>query len=163
MIIMATVLSFPGMGCGKSQNATNCPFSELGWDSTTEDMISLEGEGYDTYDSIYKGITYTYPRNYLDFPGMVKYMYDDNEILCNISWSYTGGSAEDISKTYDAVCSDMEKSFGKGNDDDGVGNRSRIWVTDSGTIMVSSVTTNDTNVMQIAFMRKEVSKQQKED
>lgn len=163
MIITAAVLSLTGMGCGKSQNAANCPFSELSWDSTTEDMIALEGDGYDTYDSIYKGITYTYPCNYLDIPGMVKYMYDDNEILCNISWSYNGVSAEDISKTYDAVCADIEKSFGKGNDDDGVGNRSRIWVTDSGTIMVSSVTTNDTNVMQIAFMRKEVSKQQKED
>ena len=96
MIITAAVLSLTGMGCGKSQNAANCPFSELSWDSTTEDMIALEGDGYDTYDSIYKGITYTYPCNYLDIPGMVKYMYDDNEILCNISWSYNGVSAEDI-------------------------------------------------------------------
>ena len=162
-LMILTVLSFVLTGCGRSKSLAGCSFSELGWDSTTEEMIAVEGDKYDTYDSIYKGITYTYPKVYLDTPGMIKYMYDDSDRLCNISWSYTGESAEDVGRAYDGVCADIEKTFGKGNDDDGVGNRSRIWVTDSGTIMVSSVTTSDTNVMQIAFMRKEVSKQQKED
>ena len=146
-------------GCGTKSGGINCPFSELSFESSMEDMTAVEGEGYDTYDSIYKGLTYTYPKEYLGSAGMIKYMYDDAGKLCNISWSYTGSDAEDVMNVYNNVVEDMKRLFGEGKNDDGVGNYCEIWTGDAGTVMANAVVTNDTYVMQVAYMSAEVSKQ----
>ncbi len=145
-------------GCSDKRKTFNCPFTELAWGSTADDMTDAEGENSDSYPSIYNGVTYTYKKRYLDYDGIVKYMYDDNEKLCNISWSYAGEDAVSVTEVYEAVCADTEKLFGKGEDDDGVGNYCRIWITDTGTVMANAVITNDTTVMQIAYMSPEVSR-----
>ena len=150
-------------GCSGRGSAIGSPFTELGWEATEEEMKSIEGEPAETYASIYKGTTYTYPRQYLGRDGVIKYMYDDTGRLCNVSWSYTGDSADNVTQVYRAVCDDTEKLFGSGQDDDGVGNYCRMWLTDSGTVMANAVITKDVTVMQIAYMSKEVSKQGKQE
>ena len=160
LISILTVLSLSVMTACGSSSFINCPFTEISWDSTTDDMIRLEGEGYDTYDSIYKGLTYTYPKEYLGMGGMIKYMYDDKGKLCNVSWSYTGEGEEEVIKIYRAVVDDMTKLHGESKNDDGVGNYCEMWKTDDGTVMANAVITNDTKVMQIAYMNSDVSKQQ---
>ena len=150
------------IGCGNAAAADNqsgCPFSNLAWDATVEDMTNLEGEQFETYDSIYQGTTYTYAKEYLGFTGMIKYMYDGDGRLCNMAWSYAGTDTEDVNKVYEAVCADTSTRFGESKTDDGVGNLGQTWVTKTETIMVNAVMTNDTNVMQIAFMRADVSEQ----
>lgn len=144
---------------GNTEIETGCPYSELNWASNVDDMIALEGDKYETYDSIYKGMTYTYPKAYLEKEGIIKYMYDGDGKLCNISWSYAGDTADDVLKVYRAVCDDTEKLHGGGSDDNGVGNYCMMWKRDEGTIMVNAVITNDTTVMQIAYMSAEVSHQ----
>lgn len=146
-------------GCGSTSSTINCPFTNISWEATTDDMIELEGNEYDTYDSIYKGLTYTYPKEYLGKGGMIKYMYDGNGKLCNVSWSYTGADEEELMGVYNAVVEDMRKLHGESKNDDGVGNYCETWITDDGTIMANAVITNDTKVMQIAYMSAEVSKQ----
>ena len=162
-LLTALMLLFSLMGCGKTaaveETTSGCPFSTLTWDATVDDMTLLEGEKYETYDSIYHGLTYTYQKDFLGYTGMVKYMYDADGRLCNMSWAYTGTDAEDVAKVYEDVCADAATRFGEGIADDGVGNRGQTWVTKAETIMVNAVMTNDTNVMQIAFMRADVSKQ----
>ena len=148
-------------GCSGSGSDIGCPFTELSWDASYEDMIGLEGEGYETYDSIYKGLTYTYPKEYLGNSGMIKYMYDDTGKLCNVSWSYTGDDADEVLTVYRAVCDDTVNSRGLSTSDDGVGNYCEIWASENGTVMANAVITNDTKVMQIAYMSAEVSKQGK--
>ena len=150
-------------GCSGRGAAIGCPFTELGWETTEEEMKKTEAGLIETYDSIYKGTTYTYPRQYLGTDGVIKYMYDDRGKLCNVSWSYTGDSADQVMEVYRAVCDDTEKLFGSGEDDDGVGNYCRMWLTDSGTVMANAVITNDVTVMQIAYMSAEVSKQGKKE
>ena len=145
-------------GCGKDKASINCPFTELVWESTMEDMTGSEGDIYDSYPSIYNGVTYTYPKKYLDYDGIIKYMYDGSGKLCNVSWSYEGENAEKLTEVYEAVCDHTESLFGTGEDDDGVGNYCKIWVTEAGTVMANAVITNDTTVMQIAYMNPEISK-----
>ena len=146
-------------GCAQKNSAINCPFTKLSWESSAEEMISLEGEGYDTYDSIYKGTTYTYPRDHLGKTGMIKYMYDDSGKLCNVSWSYTGKDSDDVMEVYRSVVEEMKDLHGDSRNDDGVGNYCEMWTSDGGTVMANAVVTNDTFVMQIAYMSPEVSKQ----
>ena len=156
-LITAVALS----GCSQQRSDIGCPFSELSWDASYEEMVSLEGEQYETYDSIYKGTTYTYPKEYLGNPGMIKYMYDDTGKLCNVSWSYTGDDTDEVLTVYRAVCDDTVNTRGLSTSDDGVGNYCEIWASENGTVMANAVITNDTKVMQIAYMSADVSKQGK--
>ena len=146
-------------GCSQTSSDIGCPFSDLSWDASYEEMIKLEGEQYETYDSIYKGTTYTYPKEYLGNPGMIKYMYDDAGKLCNVSWSYTGNDADEVLTVYRAVCDDTVSIRGPSTSADGIGNYCEIWASESGTVMANAVITNDTRVMQIAYMSADVSKQ----
>ena len=156
-LITAVALS----GCSKGSSNIGCPFSELSWDDSYDEMIKIEGEQYETYDSIYKGTTYTYPKEYLGNPGMIKYMYDDAGKLCNVSWSYTGDDADEVLTVYRAVCDDTVNTHGPSTSDDGIGNYCEIWAAENGTVMANAVITNDTKVMQIAYMSADVSKQGK--
>ena len=54
----------------------------------------------------------------------------------------------------------MNKLHGESRNEDGVGNYCEIWSSNGGTVMANAVITNDTKVMQIAYMSAEVSKQQ---
>lgn len=157
--VMIAVLSFLISGCAAEAAPINCPYTKLSWEATADDMIALEGEAYETYDSIYKGITYTYPKEYLGNTGMIKYMYDDAGRLCNVSWSYTGEDEDEVMAVYKSVVEDMTKLHGESINDDGVGNYCESWVSDGGTVMANAVITNDTKVMQIAYMSADVSRQ----
>ena len=157
LVIIIAALS----GCSATGAEMNCPFTELTWDSSKDDMTALEGNLFDSYDSIYNGITYTYPKEYLGNGGMIKYMYDGSGKLCNVSWSFTGEGEDSVMKVYRDVCGEMEKLHGKSRNDDGVGNYCEIWTSNGGTVMASAVITNDTKVMQIAYMNPEISKQGK--
>ncbi len=159
VFVILLIAALPG--CSASSAAINCPFTELSWDADSDDMIALEGSLYENYDSIYKGLTYTYPKDYLGSSGMIKYMYDNEGKLCNVSWSYTSEDEDSVMKVYRDVCSEMEKLHGSSINDDGIGNYCEIWTSGGGTVMASAVITNDTKVMQIAYMNPEISKQGK--
>ncbi len=147
-------------GCGGQKVAAISPFTELSWDASVDDMVKAEGDQYETYDSIYQGTTYTYSKTYLEKDGMIKYMYDGDGKLCNVSWSYTGDTPDSVMTVYRDVCKDTEKIHGKSTSDDGVGNYGQVWNTAGGTVMANAVITNDVRVMQIAYMSEAVSKQQ---
>ena len=86
-------------------------------------------------------------------------MYDDAGKLCNVSWSYTGNDADEVLTVYRAVCDDTVSKRGPSTSSDGIGNYCEIWASESGTVMANAVITNDTRVMQIAYMSADVSKQ----
>ncbi|MCR5687709.1 MAG: hypothetical protein K6G58_06775 [Lachnospiraceae bacterium] len=146
------------LGCSGRASDIGSPFTGLSWDSSYEDMTAAEGDGYESYDSIYHGLTYTYPKEYLGYSGIIKYMFDAEGKLCNVSWSYAGDTPEEVLTVYRSVCDDTEKVRGPGTADDGIGNFCTTWPEETGTIMANAVITNDTRVMQIAYMSAEVSK-----
>lgn len=163
LMALLSVLLVVQSGCisENSKSETVCPFSSLTFESKVEDMVFTEGESYETYDSIYKGTTYTYPKDYLGYPGDVKYMFDGEGNLCNISWAYTKGDADSVKEVYEAVLKDTESIRGEGIKDDGIGNYCTMWKGDAGSVVLSGVLTSDVTVMQIAYMSPDVSKQTK--
>ena len=158
LLACCAVLSF-STGCGSSSAKMNCPYTDLSWNASVDDMTASEGANYETYDSIYQGTTYTYDKSYLEHDGMIKYMYDDAGKLCNVSWAYTGSDEDDVMNVYNSICDEMAAAYGEGTVDDGVGNYCHMWVLENETIMANAVITDDTKVMQIAFMSADVSKQ----
>ena len=64
-------------GCSSVQTKNTCPFTEITWNSTPEDIRALEGELQDSYYSSFKGTTYVYNKEYLGLKGTIKYMFDD--------------------------------------------------------------------------------------
>ena len=161
MLLSITMMAQTGCISEQSKSETVCPFSALSFESGVDDMILTEGNGYETYDSIYQGITYTYPKEYLGYPGDIKYMYDGEGKLCNISWAYTTGDADSVKEVYEAVLKDTENIRGEGTEDDGIGNYCTMWKGEEGSVVLSGVLTSDVTVMQIAYMSPEVSKQTK--
>lgn len=159
MIFIVMTLALTGCISEQSKSETVCPFSTLTFESSVDDMIKTEGDSYETYDSIYQGITYTYKREYLGYPGDIKYMFDGEGKLCNISWAYTSGDAESVKEVYEAVLKDTENIRGEGVKDDGIGNYCTMWKGEAGSVILSGVLTSDVTVMQIAYMSPEVSKQ----
>lgn len=81
-LLLALILLVPALsGCQKKAKQPECPFTSIKWGDTLDDVIALEGTSNDTYDSIYKGTTYTYAKEYDGLKGTVKYMFDDHEKL----------------------------------------------------------------------------------
>ena len=124
-------------GCKSApdESETLCPFSPLSFDSTVEDMIKIEGEGYETYNSIFNGLTYTYHKKHLDKDGIIKYMYDDRGKLCNISWAYSDEGAGEVISVYRIICDEVETFRGESVKQDGIGNFTEMWVCDDTTII----------------------------
>ena len=75
--------------CRKEENpaAPVSPFSDSTWEYTAEDVLAYEGSSPETYDSVYGGICYTYPKTYQEHQGTIKYMFDDKERLMCIAWA----------------------------------------------------------------------------
>lgn len=56
-----------------------CPFTEITWENTLDEVLALEGEPLDSYPSTYSGTTYTFSKDFHDMSGTIKYMFDDND------------------------------------------------------------------------------------
>ena len=93
-------------GCGKD-NPPASPFSDISWNHTAEDIIAYEGDGYSTYDSVYGGICYTYPKAYQDRQGTIKYMFDEKGCLMSIAWAYSAEEEQELYDFYDFIEEDV--------------------------------------------------------
>ena len=135
------------------------PFSEFSFDSSLEDVMAGEGEDYETYDSIYDGTTYTYDKKYLDRDGTVKYMFNQDEVLVNIAWTASCSDATEAMTLYNDALSAITEEYGEPTKNaDGFNNYAQVWKSPAGNIIVSAVTTSDTNMAQIAFLSPLVAK-----
>ena len=159
LCIMATgMLS----SCGKKEDALDCPFTELGWEAAAEDVIAKEGEDYSTYDSIYGGLCYTYPREYKGHAGTVKYMFDGEGRLVNIAWTYSAESPEDLAAVYDEINLAATEAYGDNSQSaDGVGNYGNVWHLEGGDIILTSMTTSELSVLQYAYLHPLISSPEK--
>ena len=59
-VLLLTVAFLSIVGCSSAQAKVECPFTEITWNSTLEDVQALEGELQDSYYSSFKGTTYVY-------------------------------------------------------------------------------------------------------
>ena len=149
--------------CGGSSDDTaltlNCPFTEMDWDSTTEDILAAEGTDYSAYDSVYGGICYTYPKTFEGYSGTVKYMFNEDESLMCVAWAYNGtGDEESLSSLYNIINDSVIDIYGEsGYVGNGVGNYGNVWYLESGDIVLTTMLTSDNMALQYAYLHPSVS------
>lgn len=67
----------------------------------------------ETYDSVYDGTTYTFPKEFDGLNGTIKYMFDDEEKLVCMSWLYETDDSEDLADVYDKIHGEAEDMLGE--------------------------------------------------
>lgn len=167
VIIAFTFVATALTGCSFDKNSSSkkslgLPFTKLTWDNSYDDMVALEGKSTATYDSIYKGTTYTYPKKYLGLDGTINYMYDDaNKLMC-VAWSYSATSADDLKSTYKKIHDQLKNSYGaSGYNTSNQTNYGDVWYRDEGDIILSAATTNSIKALQYAYLNPVVSNKEK--
>lgn len=140
------------IGCSKKE-PIDCPFTDLGWDTTPEQLINAKGESADPYDSTYGGITYTYETDYVDKTGIIKYMYDEDEELMSVAWAYSSMDADELQTVYNDILEETEEIYGKSDyDTNEATNYGKAWQMDEGHIILSVMLTESNKALQVAYI-----------
>lgn len=145
-------------GCGKD-NPPASPFSDISWNHTAEDIIAYEGDGYSTYDSVYGGICYTYPKDYQNRQGTIKYMFDEKGRLMSIAWAYSAEEEQELYDFYDFIEEDVNTLT---NETEVTSNAGHVWHREEGNIVLSLMITSDLKALQYAYLHPDVSNSPKE-
>lgn len=157
-ILFLTLLSGFLTGCDRSLTA---PFTSLTWEHSYDDMTRLEGSDYKSYDSVYSGTTYSYPKKYLDIDGTIKYMYDAAGTLMCIAWVYSGDTDEDLKGMYDTIHDELVDVHGEsGYNADSATNYGDVWYLDDGHIVLSVMTTDTQKALQYSYMNPKASEEE---
>lgn len=159
LIIVACFLT----GCGNIPSAT-CPFTDISWNDSLEDVTALEGEPSQTYPSVYNGSVYIFPKKYQSWDGNIKYMFDNKNKLMCISWTYNADSATMVKEIYQSIYEQLETSYGEsGYSTSSSSNYGDVWYLDAGDIILSVVSTDTQNALQYSYLNPEVSEKPNEE
>ena len=142
-------------GCGRQADSVSksCPFSDLTWTNTVADMEKSEGTEHETYDSVYGGTTYTYPKEYEGVSGTVKYMYDEEEKLASIAWAYGSDDADELRRLYDTIHADLVAVHGDSSyNNEKETNYGDVWYLEDGNIIISVMITGSQKALQFAYI-----------
>lgn len=175
LVLLAASLA----GCQKKATTAECPFTTITWGDTLDDITKLEGDYLETYDSAYKGTTYTYAKEYDGLDGTIKYMFDGKEKLVGMAWTYTSDDADDIISVYNKIHEESEKTLGKSGYNLNSGKNelntklqenqealnaagmsspmADVWYLKSGNIIMNTLITNDVKAVQYTFLHPDVS------
>lgn len=138
----------------------DCPFTDLSWESTVDDVISEEGNDFSTYDSVYGGTCYTFSKEYEGYQGTVKYMFDGEDKLMCVAWAYGCNDAEELLALYDTISASINDTFGESSySADHPGNYGNVWYLESGDIILTTMITSDNKAIQYAYLHPLVSNQ----
>lgn len=145
-------------GIFSESTVQSVPFSTIIWTNTLDDIIALEGKNYSTYDSVYGGLCYTYPKEYLGRNGTIKYMTDENYALACIAWTYTSDDTEDLYALYDEINKYTINRFGEsGYNPQNSTNYGNVWYREEGNIIISTMLTSTNKALQYAYLNPVVS------
>ncbi len=163
LFALLALLSLTGCGSRGSTTLPDCPFSDLKWASSVKDMEKIEGKEHETYDSVYGGTTYTYPKEYEGVTGTVKYMFDDKNRLACIAWAYSSENTDELYRLYEKIHGDMEAVHGdSGYNTNKATNYGDVWYLDEGNIIISTMVTESQKALQFAFLSPEQSTAQED-
>lgn len=142
-----------------------CPFTTITWENTLDDILDLEGDSQESYDSVYGGTTYTFPKEYNELQGTVKYMFDESERLVCISWMYQCSDSGELNAVYEKLHSEAENALGKSGYEYNTAQFADaapfndVWYLESGNIVFNTVDTNDVKILQYTFLHPDVSEE----
>jgi len=140
------------VGCGNVE-PIDCPFTDLGWETTEEELFEAKGDYLTSYKSTYGGTTYTYEGSYMDKKGTIKYMYDEDGILMNVAWAYGSTQEEELKELYDEIHSGIEEEYGESDYSPASStNYGATWDLKEGNILLSVMITESNKALQIAYV-----------
>ncbi len=138
-------------GCG-NVTPIDCPFTDLGWETSEEELLVAKGNSLSTYASTYGGTTYTYEGFYMEQPGTLKYMYDGNGILMNVAWAYSTDDEQLLLELYNKIHADLEAAHGKsGYNTSNETNYGDVWELKEGNIILTVMITASNKALQLAY------------
>lgn len=146
-------------GCQKTETPQNiAPFSDATWEYTREDILSYEGDNYTTYDSVYGGTCYTYPKTYENYQGTIKYMLDAEDRLMCIAWAYSSDDEQELYSLYESISQSVYEANGEtAYETDKPTNYGNVWRREEGNIILSTMITSDVKALQYAYLHPDVS------
>lgn len=160
-LILMSVMTLTACG-RKNASKVNCPFTDIYWESTVENVISEEGENFSTYDSVYGGLCYTYPKEFNGYTGTVKYMFNEKDELMSVAWAYNAKDTDELTALYDTINASVNELYGEsGYSANGVGNYGNVWYLESGDIILSTMVTTENIALQYAYLHPDVSNAEK--
>ena len=131
-----------------------CPFSDLPWNATEQDLFDAEGDFTSSYASTYGGLTYTYEKRYLNREGIIKYMFDEEGSLASVAWAYTASDADDLDILYREIQSGIQELYGESEyHTANITNYGDVWKMKKGQIILSAMNVGDNIALQIAYER----------
>lgn len=151
-------------GCGTDGSVPPvAPFCDAVWEDTLQDILSYEGNDYETYASVYGGTCYTYPKTYQDRQGTIKYMFDGEERLMCIAWTCSADEEQELYNLYGLIEESVDASLNEENPEtDSSSNAGRVWYREDGNIVLSLMITSDLKALQYAYLHPDVSSQPKD-
>lgn len=162
ILIIIVLASLALSGCSEKEPDVVCPFTELSWDATYDDMVKLEGKDYESYPSVYSGTTYSYPMKYMDQEGTLKYMYDDKDVLMSVAWA-CDGDVDTLDKIYNTIHKELVDTYGESGYNTGnVTNYGDVWYLEGGHIILSAVTTEQQKALQYSYQNPAASEEEAE-
>lgn len=172
-LIICILLLFFTAACGGKDNGPvlECPFTEIGWNASADDVIAAETGGADnglagtgefsTYDSVYGGICYIFPKEYSGRQGTVKYMFDADEKLMCVAWAYGCGDEAELLSLYESINDSVNEKYGEsGYAAEHPGNYGNVWYLETGDIVLTTMVTAENKALQYAYLHPAVSNRQ---
>lgn len=160
-ILVCLLFTAAGLSaCGASAGArgADCPFSHFVWSSSAEDIIAEEGENYGSYDSVYGGVCYTYPKEFEGLMGTIKYMFDGNGSLVSMAWAYSSDSQEELLDLYERIYASVSAVYGESGYHAGhQTNYGGVWYRENGDIILSTMLTSENKALQYSYLSPAVS------
>ncbi len=154
------IFLFSACGSTPKESLPDAPFTSLTWENNIDDMISAEGDSFSTYDSVYGGLCYTYPKKYEDREGTVKYMFDDQDRLMCVAWTCSCEDESELFALYQSITDSVNERHGEsGYQADHPGNYGNVWYLESGDIVLSTMVTSELKALQYAYLHPLVSGQ----
>ena len=140
------------LGCGTKE--VICPFTEITWDNTAEDIFALEGEEYEDGDALYYGASYKYEKEYRGLNGSIQYMFDEEDKLACMAWLYASDSQDEIQKLYDTIHEEMVDKYGKGGYESEFQSQitGDVWYLEGGNIILLISTVDEYKALQFSFV-----------
>lgn len=156
-LLFIITISLVVCSCGQTQK-TECPFTEITWENTLDEVLALEGEPLDSYPSTYSGTTYTFNKDFHDMSGTIKYMFDDNDKLMSMAWVYIPESEDDLEYAYQTLFDETNQLYGESGFNSDMGTaKGNVWYLEDGNIVIGVMSTGVNEAVQYQFFHPDVS------
>lgn len=169
LLAACLLLSLPVSGCAEKKKAEpiDCPYTDLGWDTTTDALFEAKGDYIEAYNSTYGGQTYTYNGSYLGESGIVKYMYDEDNELMSVAFAYSANDTEELQTFYEKVLAETKKNYGESDSEaDNAASfgtsYGHVWRMEEGNIILSVMLTDSNKALQIAYVNPKNQEKQEQ-